>query len=219
MIVVLVGTGTDVGKTHVSCALARAVRDRGDRVVAWKPIASGADAAGGDAAALADAVGGTVLSPLYSFAEPISPHLAARRVGVTIELAPIAARAAELARGSDVAIVETAGGLFSPLDRGVANADLVRAIAGARVVLVAPDRIGVLHDVRATLLAAASVGVVVDALALSAPAIADASTGTNAGEIEDTLERAVAASFPREAWTTRPSLDAAAAILAVLARG
>ena len=49
--------------------------------------------------------------------------------------------------------------------------------------LVAPDRLGVLHDVGATHRAAASAGVVVDAVVLMAPAKADASTGSNAAEL------------------------------------
>ena len=50
-------------------------------------------------------------------------------------------------------------------------------------VLVASDRLGVLHDVCATLAAMRAHGACPDYLVLSAPAQADASTGTNAAEL------------------------------------
>jgi dethiobiotin synthetase len=211
---VVVGTGTDVGKTHVSCSLVAALRARA-AVAAWKPVASGVESGmeAPDTSALAAALGAPVAPPLYAFAEPISPHLAARRAGVVIDIAALAARAQALAAGVEVLLVETAGGLFSPLGPGVTNADLARALGGA-LVLVAPDRLGVLHDVTATLIALRQAGLSLAALALSAPAVPDASTGTNAAEIEAMTGQPVAAVFARAAPDAPASLGAAAALLA-----
>lgn len=39
----IAGTDTEIGKTHVACALLRAARQRGQRVAAIKPIAAGAE--------------------------------------------------------------------------------------------------------------------------------------------------------------------------------
>lgn len=179
MRVAVCGTGTGVGKTHVTSALALALRAEGRRLIALKPIETGGD---GDARALAAACGGEPQRWL-SLPEPISPHLAARRAGRAIDLAACARWIDERASGHDACLVETAGGLFSPLGPGIHNAALVAAVAADAVVLVAPDRLGVLHDVTATLLAAERLALPPMALVLSAPAEPDASTGSNAAEL------------------------------------
>lgn len=207
--VVVVGTGTDVGKTHVTCALLRVLAERG---IAWKPIESGVTSESSDSARLAGA--GEVVPALYSFPEPISPHLAARHAGVVIDRARILERAGSLRGAHDVTLIETAGGLLSPLDVGFTNADLVRELAPERVVLVAPDRLGVLHDVAATIGAARTKGVNVDAIVLSAPESADASTGTNEHELGHVFGMGIAAVFARAAFDTAESLRAARETLA-----
>ena len=62
MRLVVLGTDTGVGKTHVGCALVRALRGRGVDVAVSKPVESGADTGDGilrpaDAIALAEAAG------------------------------------------------------------------------------------------------------------------------------------------------------------------
>jgi dethiobiotin synthetase len=82
------------------------------------------------------------------------------------------------------AVIETAGGLFTPLAPGLTNWELARALDPSIWVLVAPDSLGVLHDTTATLEAARARGRVPDFVVLSAARPADASTGTNAAELE-----------------------------------
>ncbi len=203
MRIVVVGTGTEVGKTHVTCAL---LSQMGSGASAWKPVESG----GGDTGALSRA--GTTLPARYSFAEPISPHLAAQRHDQTIDLAEIVA----LANQYSPDLIETAGGLFSPLFVGITNLDLVLQLAPARVLLVAPDRLGVLHDLGATIRAASAAGLKADAVVLSEPEVRDASTTTNARELESVVGIPVAAVFPRAPFDAEPSRSAARATLAAL---
>jgi dethiobiotin synthetase len=106
-------------------------------------------------------------------------------------------------------VVETAGGLHSPLADALTNADLALRLLPAHVVLVAPDRIGVLHDVRACTLAAQARSLRVSAVVLSAPATLDASSGTNGRELEVLGLGPVAASFPRAPFETPESIAAA----------
>ncbi|HTQ06758.1 MAG TPA: dethiobiotin synthase [Polyangiaceae bacterium] len=195
--VVVVGTGTGVGKTWLSCALLRRLRALGHAPLGLKPIESGVSpGADTDARSLALAAGhaedGTAVSattaPPYRLADPISPHLAARRAGVTIELEAalryVQQQESGMApSGRPVAVIESAGGLFSPLAPGMTNFDLARALDPAAWLLVAPDALGVLHDVTATLTAARALGRVPDAVALCRARPADASTGTNADEL------------------------------------
>jgi dethiobiotin synthetase len=198
-LVVVTGTGTGLGKTHLGLALtSRAQRPRspgsGAQVVAaWKPIESGV--VGGvaqDHEALREASSFHVKQDLalaYGLAAAVSPHLAARREGVVIELAPIAERVRLLRSRADLVLVELPGGLFTPLDDRTLNVDLARTLEPTSVLLVARDRLGVLHEVLSTVRAAAAAGVRVSGVALTtiAPTPGDASRGTNAAELERLL--------------------------------
>lgn len=182
---VIVGVGTGVGKTHLGVALARALALQGEEVVGLKPIESGvAPGVLSDAAQLATASTFHVKHPApYVFTDPVSPHLAARRSGEAIDLRAVAAWID--AHVCAWVLVETAGGLLSPLGPGITNLDLARALRPDAVVLVAQDRLGVLHDVTACQLAlkvlASELREVV--VVLQAPSNPDASTGTNAAEL------------------------------------
>lgn len=188
-ILIVTGTGTEIGKTHLSEAiLLREGRRRA--VFGYKPVESGSAPGdpNADSARLAAASSFHVKHPpAYRFDVPVSPHLAARLEGRPIDLAILREAVRMLADQVELLLVELAGGLFSPLTDEQANADLVRALLDAqptaKVLLVAPDRLGVLHDASATTLAAESQGVRLDAIVLSAPEKPDASTGTNAAEL------------------------------------
>ena len=53
-------------------------------------------------------------------------------------------------------LIETAGGALSPINENHTNLDLAVALEPSYWVLVGADRLGVLHDMRATLLAMAN---------------------------------------------------------------
>lgn len=210
MIVFVTGTGTDVGKTHVSCALLAAMRADAPatRIDAWKPVLTGVPPAGSapteptDGDRHATYLGRATPPPAHVFEPPISPHLAAREAGVRLCVHRLADAALRHAEGTEVLLIEGAGGLFSPIADDTTYADFIgvlRARIGdrLRVLLVAPDRLGVLHDLRATTLAARLVGAPIAAITLSAPATADASTGRNAAEVQRLLLGPFAGVFPR----------------------
>lgn len=177
--VVVGGTGTGIGKTYVTRLLREALEPLG-RPLALKPIESGYV----DATCDARGIGGQRwVTPLYHFPEGLSPHLVARRSGTAIELPHVVDWVHEHARAqaADITLVETAGGLFTPLDDGGhSNADLVAALEPCRWVLVAPNRLGVLHDVAAVLRAMAERRPA--AIILSNP-ISDASSPFNLEEL------------------------------------
>lgn len=188
--IVLVGTGTSVGKTWIGAALLRELGRRGLRTVGLKPIESGvSDDSATDAAALGAAGSIYPTTPPFRFAPPLSPHLAARLANTAVDLDQPLKYVQSHESGSegarpDVVVVETAGGLFSPLSDMHVNWDLARALDPSLWVLVAPDSLGVLHDVTATLEASRARGRAPDELLLSASRTPDASTGTNAAELE-----------------------------------
>lgn len=211
VIVVVTGTGTEIGKTHLACALVGALVDLGARALAWKPVESGVTGAhGDDEGRLAEAAGTTAGVPTLRLRAPLSPHLAARREGVVIDEAQLRARLHTLATRAPIVVLELAGGLFSPLDDALDNADwLVRSGLPLTLLLAAPDRLGVLHDVGATLRAARALGLPCDTVALVAPAHPDASTGTNACELAARAVDLAVVSIPRapvDALRRHPSI-------------
>jgi dethiobiotin synthetase len=182
--IVLVGTGTGIGKTHVGVALVGALAAAGMEVAGLKPVESGVGSGISDAERLAGASSFHVKPPPpYMLAAPLSPHLAAPLEGRMIELAPIL-RWVDSVEAPWV-VVETAGALLSPLAPGLTNLDLAVALRPTALVLVAPDRLGVLHDVTAALLAlrVLAPGMPDPVVVLSAPEETDASTGTNGVEL------------------------------------
>jgi dethiobiotin synthetase len=198
-LVVITGTGTSIGKTHVAEALILAWR-RTARVVGLKPVESGvSDPVQSDAARLGTVSSFHVKQSPYAFSAPISPHLAARDEGIAVRMDIIAAVVRDARQKADVAVVELAGGLFTPIAEGLSNADLARALAPDSILLVAPDRLGVLHDVVATARAATMAAVQIDGIVLVAPDRADASTGRNAAELQPLAGIPVWAVVPRGA--------------------
>lgn len=189
--VVVTGTDTGVGKTFVSEALARLwSRDR--RVVAIKPFESGAGEGEGDGERLARATGQTEPQhALIRLKAPLAPALAAEREGATIDFDAVVALIRSLARGADVAIVEAAGGVLSPLtwDRDVLNLAMALDGDATDVVLVAADRLGTISTTHAAVQAILGAWSLPTAIVLSAPAVPDASTGSNAYALRRRLAR------------------------------
>ncbi|SRR6266542_1409182 len=225
---VIVGTGTGVGKTHVGCALLRGWAERHIAALGLKPIETGIaashplaspdePAAGSDALKLRQA-GGTfhVKHSPYAFPEAVSPHLAARRAGSRIELRAVRRWVGE--HVAPVVVIETAGGLFTPLADGATNLDLALALRPCTMLLVAPDRLGVLHDVTATLGLAAARGQRITHIVLSAPETPDPSTGRNGAELARLGIVQPLAIFPRADERDPATLAAAGATIAALER-
>src|SRR5687768_12857873 len=139
--VFITATGTDIGKTHVACALIRSLRIRGREVDAFKPVLSGYNAfAGSDAARLLDALGAPPsdldrMSPLR-FKASLAPPSAARAEGATLTLGDLADRCrARMADAPGLLLIEGAGGVMSPIAEAATNLDLIGEL-GVPVVLV-----------------------------------------------------------------------------------
>ncbi len=157
----ITGTNTEVGKTVVARALVRAFVRQGLEVAAVKPVESGARRVNGrlvpaDATDLLRASGrSTDVSDVcaYCFADPVSPHLAARRVGETIEAGPILALLERQGQGADLVVAEGAGGLLVPLSDTLLYADLI-ARTGFGLIIVSPDVLGTINATLLTIEAA-----------------------------------------------------------------
>lgn len=152
----ITGTDTGVGKTRIGAALARLFKRQGQEVFVRKPVETGclcteAGLIPQDAYLLHLAAG--ALEPLeivcpYRFAAAVSPERAARLSGQTLTLYQLIQACRPPGKG--LMLVEGAGGFYSPIASSVLNADLAQALAFP-VLVVAADRLGVIHQVLTTL--------------------------------------------------------------------
>ncbi len=186
MKVFVTGTGTGVGKTVVARGLARAFARRG-RTHAFKPYETGVASIAEDARALASAAESPADADIVGFYRcglPLSPH-GAELEGVTPAPDVASMRALLLQASGDTPhlIVEGAGGLLVPLNVRETFADLAIAL-GWSIVIVAPNRLGVLSDVLTTYEAAQRRGLFVSAVVLSEAETFDLSQRTNQRVLE-----------------------------------
>jgi dethiobiotin synthetase len=183
--IAITGTDTGVGKTVVACAVVAALAHRGTRVGVMKPVETGIDdrAPDSDAKALSAAAGVTdderTVRP-YVFAPPVAPLVAARMAGVEIDIGAVEAALATLEGRYEHVVIEGAGGLLVPLTRETDFAGLFGRL-GARLVVVARNRLGTVNHTLLTLRAAREAGLQVGAVVLNddAPDARDSSSRSN----------------------------------------
>ncbi len=210
----LVGTDTGVGKTVFSGFFARYLMDNGVGVQALKPFCAGGKA---DIEFLRVAQSGleqTEVNYWYS-EEPISPAAAELRLGQAVDFEGAinwinSLRSAVLShqegvsgqvavgsgqaglqsaggvRQAGVLLVEGVGGLLAPLAKRRTVASLGQAL-GAQLIVVAPNRVGVINQVLLTVEAAAKRGWGVACVVLMGQREADLSSLDNAALIRDFL--------------------------------
>lgn len=157
--VLVCGTGTDVGKTWVGARLLAELRGRGLSVSVRKPaqsfdIDSEGDRLGGatDAELLGEASGehpGSVCHSFRSYHRAMAPPMAAEALG----LPPftVADLIGEMVWPSDqvqIGVVETAGGVRSPQACDGDATDVMVALTPDVVVLVADAGLGTINEVR-----------------------------------------------------------------------
>ena len=149
-IIVVTGTDTGAGKTVLTALLATHLRASGQSVAALKPICSGGR---DDARVLRRALGSAMtldeINP-WNFRAPLAPLLAARKERKRVELREIVAHVCAIACRFETTLVEGAGGLLSPLGEGFSTRELIAAL-DAEVIIVAPNQLGVINQVRLTL--------------------------------------------------------------------
>ena len=150
-LIFVVGTGTEIGKTWVGAHLLEAVRARGRNVAARKPAQSFGPGEGPtDAEVLATATGEDpeAVCPKHRWYEvPMAPPMAADALGKPrIEIAALA-RETEFSDGIDLGLVETAGGVRSPLAHDGDTVDLIGLLGPDAVVLVGDAGLGTINAV------------------------------------------------------------------------
>lgn len=164
----ITGTGTDIGKTWLTCALIRQLRAQGMCVQVGKPVMSGFDEAtmaASDAGQLLAAVGEKLtpanldaISP-WRFSAARAPDEAARLEGRTLDFdALIKHCRTVLAEPSDITLIEGAGGVMTPITAQHTVRDWVAAL-DTPPILVTGSYLGAISHTLTALAALREVGV------------------------------------------------------------
>jgi dethiobiotin synthetase len=190
----------------VTCALARALRNLGQRVVAVKPIETGCPeepAAEEDGALLAAATGQTgPKRALIRLPGLMAPALAADQAGLEINYDDLIARIRSLATSDTLLLVEGTGGLLSPLTWSDNHLDLAHSL-DARVLLVSADRLGTISHTLLALRVLTAEKIPVLGIVLNQAGDPDESTRTNAGALVRLAEQTPVVTVPRLADSVR----------------
>ena len=145
----ITGTDTGIGKTFCGCGLIRAARAVGVKCAGMKPFCSGDTS---DVELIAAASGNDIpqhiLNPVW-LRPPLAPYAAAMLENRPIDITAVKKAYQELADKYDLVLVEGAGGLLVPILRDYSFRDLAVDLDLA-VILVAPNRLGVINHVLLT---------------------------------------------------------------------
>jgi len=146
----IVGTDTDVGKTHISAQLLRFLSQKID-IVPMKPIQTGAtqgrapdlDACLQNAQMIPSSKEYSYMAP-YLYEPACSPHLAARLSNQKITIEYIVSCAQNLWLQHEALLIEGSGGLLVPINEQQTMFDLVKTIR-LPIVLVARGSLGTIN--------------------------------------------------------------------------
>ncbi|CAN5150655.1 dethiobiotin synthase [soil metagenome] len=155
-VVLITGTGTGVGKTVATAALACHARLLDLPVAVCKPVQTGTDPAEGagddDLAEIGRLSGVTALSGVVRYPEPLAPVAAAQQAGLplpTVEELLDAIRAADAP--GQLTLVEGAGGLLVQIGAGGVTVRDLAKVLQAPVLVVAAAVLGTLNYTALTL--------------------------------------------------------------------
>lgn len=159
-VLIVTGTGTGVGKTIATAALASAARQAGVDVAVCKPVQTGTEAGDDDLAEVTRLSGLNTVFGLARYPQPLAPLAAAEQNGTSL---PPRETVLKLIRTIDrpgqLTLVEGAGGLLVELaDPSVTLRDLAADLSAAALV-VATAELGTLNHAALTVESLAAHGI------------------------------------------------------------
>ncbi|WP_217177805.1 dethiobiotin synthase [Streptomyces sp. AC495_CC817] len=213
-VLVVTGTGTEVGKTVTTAAVAAVAVAAGRSVAVLKPAQTGVRPdERGDADEVGRLAGAVTVRELARYPEPLAPATAARRSGLPpVHPEDVVEAVAKLTTDHDLVLVEGAGGLLVRFDEaGGTLADTARLL-GAPVLLVASAGLGTLNTTELTAreLAAREVelaGVVIG----SWPEVPDLASRCNLADLPVVADAPLVGAVPAGAGALPPAVFRAAA--------
>ncbi|MCG5433522.1 dethiobiotin synthase [Mycobacterium sp. MYCO198283] len=184
-VLVVTGTGTGVGKTVATAALACRAARAGLDVAVCKPLQTGTADGDDDLAEVGRLAGITALHGLARYPEPLAPKAAAQRVGARLPTdAELVDFVAAVDRPGRLTLVEGAGGLLVTLSAGGGTLRDLAAATGAAVLVVAAAGLGTLNHTTLTLEALDGAGLACAGLVIGSwPAVPGPAELTNRDEL------------------------------------
>lgn len=181
-LLVVTGTGTGVGKTVVTAAVAALAVRRGERVAVLKPAQTGVGPADpGDVSDIERLAPGITGRELARYPDPLAPATAASRAGRrAVTPHAVAVAVGELAAQHDVVLVEGAGGLLVRFDADGGTLADVAALVDAPVLVVVTAGLGTLNHTALTVEALRTRGLTCAGIVIGAwPAVPDLASACN----------------------------------------
>ncbi|MGK5695609.1 dethiobiotin synthase [Streptomyces sp. URMC 128] len=213
-VLVITGTGTEVGKTVVTAAVAATALASGRSVAVLKAAQTGVRPdEPGDAAEVARLAGAVTTAELARYPEPLAPATAARRAGrAPVHPQEVAEAAAKLATEHDLVLVEGAGGLLVRFDpAGGTLADAARLLS-APVLVVASAGLGTLNTTELTARELRSRGLDPTGIVIGSwPAAPDLAARCNLADLPDVAGAPLLGSVPAGSGALAPAAFRAAA--------
>ncbi|WP_407288959.1 dethiobiotin synthase [Streptomyces sp. BP-8] len=208
------GTGTEIGKTVTTAAIAAAAIAAGRSVAVLKPAQTGVAAGeAGDVADVERLAGRVTTVELARYPEPLAPGTAALRAGLPpVRPHEIAEAVAKLDASHDLVLVEGAGGLLVRFDAdGNTLADAAR-LAQAPVLVVVQAGLGTLNTTALTALALRTHGLDCPGVVVGSwPSEPDLASRCNLEDLPDAAGAPLLGVIPEGSGTLPPDAFRAAA--------
>ncbi|MEV8604275.1 dethiobiotin synthase [Streptomyces griseoviridis] len=213
-VLVITGTGTEVGKTVTTAAVAATALAAGRTVAVLKAAQTGVRPdEPGDAAEVARLAGAVSTAELARYPDPLAPATAARRAGrAPVRPWEIAEAAAKLATEHDLVLVEGAGGLLVRFDADGGTLADAAVRLGAPVLVVATAGLGTLNTTELTARELASRGLESAGVVIGSwPDSPDLATRCNVTDLPEVAGAPLLGALPAGAGALSPADFRAAA--------
>ncbi len=219
----ITGTDTGVGKTFVTCLIARDLQQRGYQVGVYKPACSGAtrnssgELSWDDVLALEQSVKFRFPSDRICpqrFEAPLAPPMAAKLEGRRVDSEQLRAGAGWWKGRVDVLLIEGAGGLLCPLTETESVADLAVQL-GYPLLIVARRGLGTINHTLLTVEAAQRRGLTIAGILLNEaePITNDPAVESNEREITVRCQIPVIGALRHGADTVLPGHECTTQVL------
>ena len=145
-------TNTDIGKTYTAIKIIKQLINDGYKVSAFKPIETGVKDVPQDASLLLKEIqtqkemSKLTLQDItaYTFTLPSAPYIASQNTKIDIN--HIQNKLQKLEEISDIVVIESAGGLYTPIDDATYMIDLIELLEVDHILLVCDDKLGCINN-------------------------------------------------------------------------
>jgi len=183
--VLITGSGTGVGKTFIDYNIAYCLKNKGLKVGYFKPIETGVEEIPQDGATLCQLTGQSIDEAVaFTCKLPLAPYACTIEEGTDFDIEFIKRRYKELMEKYHFLIVEGAGGLAVPIQKGYDYAHLAKDL-DIPILIVSYPTLGTIHSTYTTYFYARAMALKVLGIVLNGTKGEDISERTNARIIQE----------------------------------